>query len=67
LFHFQTLFYFSKTECEVAMEARNFLESFQVTDIERDPLPLKVLRNAITKEEILGQAGAWGFEYLDNR
>ncbi|CAL8137280.1 unnamed protein product [Orchesella dallaii] len=49
------------------MEARAFLENFQVTDIEKDPLPIKVLRNAITKEEILGQAVYWGFEYLDSR
>ncbi|ODN01279.1 Protein phosphatase 1E [Orchesella cincta] len=49
------------------MEARTFLENFQVTDIEKDPLPIKVLRNAITKEEINGQAIYWGFEYLDSR
>lgn len=49
------------------MDPRSFLESYQVTDIEKDPLPIKVLRNAITKEEIPGQAVHWSFEYLDQR
>lgn len=49
------------------MDARSFLENYVETDIEKDPLPIKVLRNAITTEEILGQAIHWGFEYLDQR
>lgn len=63
----------SKTKEEVSrvhavtMDARTFLENYQVTDIEKDPLPIKVLRNAITKEEIPGQAVHWGFDYLDQR
>lgn len=48
-------------------ESRRFLIPFTPTDLATDPLPIKVYRNNISKDEVVGQAIHWTFEYLFQR
>jgi len=49
------------------MNQNEFLMNYQSTDIKTDPLPIKVLRHSIRKDEILGQALHWSSEYLHQK
>jgi hypothetical protein len=47
--------------------ARAFLENYEVTDLSKDPVPIKVFKSTINADEIKGYAIHWTCEYLEQK